>query len=78
MVPDGQAITDRVVRNVKYCRYMYGMFAVGWLAVKIIDGESHLEKDPRRVFRTRRGFSGPIANIPYTSMGQNRTPLMKI
>ena len=33
MAPDGQAITDRVLRNVKYCRYMYGMFGVEWLAV---------------------------------------------
>ena len=51
MVPDGQAITDRVVRNVKYCRYMYGMFGVKWLAVKIIDGENRLEKNVLHAFR---------------------------
>jgi hypothetical protein len=39
------------------------MFGVELLAVEIIDGENRLEKDPRRVFRTRRGFSDQIANI---------------
>ena len=65
MVPDGQAITDRVVRNVKYCRYIYGMFVVESLAVKIIDGENRLEKNVQHAFRTCSTFSGPIANIIY-------------
>ena len=33
--------------------------------MEIIVGENRLEKDPRRVFRTRRGFSDQIANILY-------------
>ena len=63
MVPDGQAITDRVVRNVKCCRYMYGMFGVGWLAVKIIDGEVGSRKGTQRAFAARCVLSGQIANI---------------
>ena len=63
MVPDGQAITDRVVRNVKYCRCMYGMFGVELLAVKIIVGENHLEKNVLHVIRTCCTFSDQIANI---------------
>ena len=63
MVPDGQAITDRVLRYVKYCRFMYGVFGVGWLAVKLIDGENLLENNPQRVVTTRCVFSGPIANV---------------
>ena len=63
MVPDGQAITDRVVRNVKYCRYIYGMFVVESLAVKIIDGENLLENHTQRVVSTRCVWFDPIANI---------------
>ena len=62
MVPDGQAITDRVVRNVKYCRYMYGMFGVESLAVEIIDGENRLENNMGHVVTTWSMLSGPIAN----------------
>ena len=45
MAPDGQTITDRVLRNVKYCRYMYGMFGVEWQAVEITDDEIFQKSD---------------------------------
>ena len=63
MAPDGQTITDRVLRNVKYCRYMYGMFGVELLAVKIIDGKNRLKKNVQHAFRTCCTFSDQIANI---------------
>ena len=50
MIPDGQAITDRVVRNVKYCRYMYGMFGVESLAVEKIGGENRQNKYLHQAF----------------------------
>ena len=65
MAPDGQTITDRVLRNVKYCRYMYGMFGVESLAVEIIDGENRLKKCALRAFSARNAPSDQIANMVY-------------
>ena len=63
MVPDGQTITDRELRNVKYCRYMYGMFGVKWLAVQIIGGENRLKNHMDHVVTTWSMLSDQIANI---------------
>ncbi len=58
MTSNGQTITDRMLRNVKYCRYMYGMFGV-----EIIGGEVGSRKGTQRAFAARCVLSDQIANI---------------